>query len=64
MKNLMSCSICGNTFSEDSPEVAMPFCSQRCKLLDASRWLGEEYGLPIEDEESIQQPQEFSENHS
>jgi endogenous inhibitor of DNA gyrase (YacG/DUF329 family) len=64
MKNLMKCFICGNTFSENSPEAAMPFCSQQCKLLDAGRWLDEEYGLPIENEESIQQPEEFFENHS
>jgi endogenous inhibitor of DNA gyrase (YacG/DUF329 family) len=24
----------------------MPFCSRRCKMIDARRWLGEEYGLP------------------
>ncbi|MDR2116668.1 MAG: DNA gyrase inhibitor YacG [Planctomycetaceae bacterium] len=59
----MKCLICGNTFSEDTPGVAMPFCSQRCKLLDAGRWLDEEYGLPIEDEESIQQHNESSENY-
>jgi endogenous inhibitor of DNA gyrase (YacG/DUF329 family) len=49
----MECSICGRFFSENTPGVAMPFCSQRCKLIDAGRWLNEEYGLPVENEESI-----------
>lgn len=29
----------------------MPFCSRRCKDIDANRWLNEEYGLPWEPEE-------------
>ncbi|MDR2705314.1 MAG: DNA gyrase inhibitor YacG [Planctomycetaceae bacterium] len=58
----MKCSICGRIFSEDTPGVAMPFCSQRCKLIDAGRWLNEEYGLSIEDDESILQSGESSEN--
>jgi endogenous inhibitor of DNA gyrase (YacG/DUF329 family) len=58
----MKCLICGITFSEDAPETAMPFCSQRCKLIDAGRWLDEKYGLPIENEESSQQ-QDLSEDH-
>jgi uncharacterized protein len=29
-----------------------PFCSQRCKLIDLSHWLNEDYGLPYEDEKS------------
>jgi endogenous inhibitor of DNA gyrase (YacG/DUF329 family) len=58
----MKCSICGRIFSEDTLEVAMPFCSQRCKLIDAGRWLDEEYGLPVEDEELMLQSGESSEN--
>jgi endogenous inhibitor of DNA gyrase (YacG/DUF329 family) len=23
-----------------------PFCSQRCRLIDLGRWLGEEYRVP------------------
>ncbi|MEO7276207.1 MAG: DNA gyrase inhibitor YacG [Vicinamibacterales bacterium] len=26
-----------------------PFCSERCKLADLGRWLGEEYRVPQED---------------
>jgi endogenous inhibitor of DNA gyrase (YacG/DUF329 family) len=24
----------------------MPFCSERCRLIDLKRWLGEEYAVP------------------
>ncbi len=27
-----------------------PFCSERCKLIDLGRWIGEEYRLPAEDD--------------
>jgi endogenous inhibitor of DNA gyrase (YacG/DUF329 family) len=30
----------------------MPFCSTRCKQIDAKRWLNEEYGLPYETEQN------------
>ena len=29
----------------------MPFCSNRCRLIDLNRWLDEEFGAPIEAEE-------------
>jgi hypothetical protein len=35
----------------------MPFCSERCRLLDLGRWLGERYGIPYEPEEM---PEEFN----
>jgi hypothetical protein len=25
-----------------------PFCSERCKLADLGRWLGEDYRVPVE----------------
>ncbi len=28
----------------------MPFCSERCRLLDLGRWLEEKHGLPAESE--------------
>ncbi len=41
------CPTCGKQFDSDlSP--AMPFCSERCRLLDLGRWLGEQYGVPCE----------------
>jgi endogenous inhibitor of DNA gyrase (YacG/DUF329 family) len=39
------CPICGKPFDgRHSP--AMPFCSERCRLIDLGRWLNEEYGVP------------------
>jgi len=39
------CPICGK------PSVAphLPFCSERCKLLDLGRWLGGRYRIATED---------------
>lgn len=33
---------------EKSP--AMPFCSERCRLMDLQGWLDEEHGMPYEGE--------------
>ena len=47
------CSICDRAFdSEESP--AMPFCSERCRLVDLGRWLEEGYGLQIESEDMVE----------
>ena len=49
--SLVSCPICGARFeSTDAP--AMPFCSERCRLLDLRRWLNEEHCLPVEPEDN------------
>jgi endogenous inhibitor of DNA gyrase (YacG/DUF329 family) len=41
----MRCSICDKKFdTKKSP--AMPFCSDRCRLIDLGRWLNEDYGMP------------------
>jgi len=29
----------------------MPFCSQRCRLIDLGRWLDERNGMPLEPDE-------------
>jgi endogenous inhibitor of DNA gyrase (YacG/DUF329 family) len=28
-----------------------PFCSERCKMADLGRWLGEEYRIPVREDE-------------
>ena len=43
------CPVCGKSFRPDQTP-AMPFCSQRCRQIDLKRWLGEEYGMPVEPE--------------
>jgi len=44
----LSCPVCDQRFDESDDGVAMPFCSSRCKMIDAARWLDERYGMPIE----------------
>ncbi|GHT24173.1 hypothetical protein FACS189419_08940 [Planctomycetales bacterium] len=52
----MHCPICEREFSEHARGVALPFCSMRCKIVDAGRWLGEKYSLPIEPEDASYNP--------
>jgi endogenous inhibitor of DNA gyrase (YacG/DUF329 family) len=40
----MRCPICGKPVSSDAPE--MPFCSERCRLLDLGNWASEKYVIP------------------
>ncbi|MEN6405973.1 MAG: DNA gyrase inhibitor YacG [Thermoguttaceae bacterium] len=45
------CPVCRREFEPtDSP--TMPFCSERCRLIDLGRWLSEDYGMPVEPEDS------------
>jgi uncharacterized protein len=46
----LHCSICGREFQPDE-SPALPFCSQRCRLIDLGRWLDEGYGMQFEREE-------------
>ena len=39
------CPVCDSTVDlERTP--TLPFCSERCRLIDLGRWLDESYGLP------------------
>jgi len=41
------CPTCDRKFdSDDTP--AMPFCSQRCRVIDLGLWLDEQQGLPVD----------------
>ena len=44
----LTCPVCEQRFHESDDGVAMPFCSVRCKMIDAARWLDERYGMPVE----------------
>jgi len=35
----------------------MPFCSDRCRLIDLGHWLDEDYGLVYEPEEQAEGPE-------
>ena len=58
MMTEMICPICRTEFDRRlSP--ALPFCSQRCQLVDLRRWLGEEYGFPVEPEAEFDPDEEY-----
>lgn len=41
----MRCLTCERDF-DPAASTAMPFCSERCRLIDLGRWLDEAYALP------------------
>jgi len=43
----MRCPICKREFDPKTSD-ATPFCSERCRTIDLGRWLGENYGLPVD----------------
>ena len=42
MSAKLKCPTCGKPANFNTPPVG-PFCSERCKLVDLGKWLGEEY---------------------
>jgi hypothetical protein len=38
-----ACAICGKPVAPRGENRAFPFCSDRCRLVDLAKWLGEEY---------------------
>ena len=44
--NQHQCPSCGKEF-DPAETSAMPFCCERCRLIDLGRWLDEEYTVPI-----------------
>ncbi len=46
----LHCPICQKTF-DPAESKSMPFCSQRCQMIDLGRWFNEDYGLPYEGDE-------------
>ena len=48
-----TCSVCRQTFeSEKSP--ALPFCSERCRMIDLGRWFEEGYSMPVEHDRELE----------
>jgi endogenous inhibitor of DNA gyrase (YacG/DUF329 family) len=41
----MRCPTCEREF-QPSESAALPFCSERCRLIDLGRWLDEGYSVP------------------
>jgi endogenous inhibitor of DNA gyrase (YacG/DUF329 family) len=46
--SLPACPTC-NKAVEDPNNPFRPFCSERCKLVDLGRWLGEQYRVPTKE---------------
>jgi endogenous inhibitor of DNA gyrase (YacG/DUF329 family) len=44
MPGAVRCPICNRKVAFDDPN--MPFCSDRCRLLDLGNWASEKYGIP------------------
>jgi endogenous inhibitor of DNA gyrase (YacG/DUF329 family) len=40
----LRCPICRKPVAPDAPE--MPFCSERCRLIDLGNWASEKYVIP------------------
>ena len=45
--NPSTCAICGKALPANAAQESSlyPFCSQRCKMIDLSRWFGGEYAV-------------------
>jgi len=55
---LVRCPTCQRDF-DPQRTTSMPFCSERCRLIDLGHWLDERYGLeepPSEDEAPPSEP--------
>ncbi len=42
----MSCAICGHPVAPRDENTYYPLCSERCRLVDLGKWLGEGYAIP------------------
>ncbi|HEY6002381.1 MAG TPA: DNA gyrase inhibitor YacG [Anaeromyxobacter sp.] len=41
-----ACPVCGKPVAPRRENPAFPLCSDRCRLVDLGKWLGEEYRIP------------------
>jgi len=53
----LTCPICHRLF-DSQHAAALPFCSERCRLVDLHRWLSESYGLPVVRDDGEGQPEQ------
>jgi endogenous inhibitor of DNA gyrase (YacG/DUF329 family) len=49
-KTRFRCPACRKEFDAEQTS-AMPFCCERCRMIDLGHWLNEERGLPVEPED-------------
>jgi endogenous inhibitor of DNA gyrase (YacG/DUF329 family) len=56
----MHCPTCEREF-QPPESTALPFCSERCRLIDLGRWLDEGFALPVvPDPEADEEPDQDS----
>jgi endogenous inhibitor of DNA gyrase (YacG/DUF329 family) len=46
-----TCAVCGKAVRREG-NAAFPFCSPRCRTIDLGAWLGEEYRVPVGEDET------------
>lgn len=49
---MKSCPSCKRLFDPADNHVRLPFCSERCKLIDLGKWLNEDHRIPEEEHDS------------
>jgi endogenous inhibitor of DNA gyrase (YacG/DUF329 family) len=48
--SVVRCPTCDTVFAPEGV-TTMPFCCERCRLIDLGMWLNEQQGLPMEPED-------------
>jgi len=48
---VVNCPQCGKEHQWDTNNLARPFCSERCKLVDLGKWANEEYHVELHETE-------------
>lgn len=51
--SFLTCPTCQQEF-DSALSAAMPFCSERCRLIDLGRWYNEEISMPLTPEEQAE----------
>ncbi|MCA9267365.1 MAG: DNA gyrase inhibitor YacG [Planctomycetales bacterium] len=44
----LRCPTCNRLHRPEPDAKTIPFCSERCQLIDLGRWLGEKHSVPYE----------------
>jgi endogenous inhibitor of DNA gyrase (YacG/DUF329 family) len=55
LRKTRPCPECGRPSTRES----YPFCSERCRHVDLSRWLSGSYAIPVTEDETKAEPDEF-----
>jgi endogenous inhibitor of DNA gyrase (YacG/DUF329 family) len=50
----VTCPACRQAFESDASR-SMPFCSERCRLIDLGRWFEEQYSMPVERDRELEE---------